>query len=560
MDAVDKPEILQLEDIGKGDEHLIEEQQNAILAPCQLSALQTVFKFWRGFLTGVLASLGGMYIGYTFSAMSNIVANHGFIETFGTVVSPKTGARSLNAQYLSYWTAIQTVSQIVFQSLSPFVIDRFGRKVAMWGLLIWMVIVSTYFHGIDGEFIHAQAIVLEIVGTDWKIFAVAKMFSGFASGWLGPAYMTYMSEVGLPQYRGALLCVFYFSFKLGSFVNAVACEIVNKKWPMEYRRVFYSEFFFVAVLTCVCIYLPESPMWLIRKGSHEKAKRSLRRIFGRVDGWDIDVYYAELVDEVRVSNEADQQSESDWKVLFSRVNFKRCVAAAIPFSGQQFAGVPYITNYTTYFFQLAGVSEPFLGNVIIQTITLGAVFSSFFLVEKAGRRRLLLVGLAAMAILNLLIGGLGFLRASSKTTGGVLITLCSLWEVAFGVSLGPLGWLGLVEVSSLRLRAKTTAFGVLINSFVGLAFGYCTPLLLSAQYAGWGQKIGLFFGGLSVLYWLPCYFLYPETKGQSYAEIDELFNRRVSPRKFAETKTWGQQVQEVGKEQTPAGDVDGLAA
>lgn len=73
--------------------------------------------------------------------MSNIVANAGFIKVFGTIVSPTTGAVSLNAQYLSYWTAIQSVAQIVFQFLSPFVIDRFGRKTAMWGLLIWMVIV-----------------------------------------------------------------------------------------------------------------------------------------------------------------------------------------------------------------------------------------------------------------------------------------------------------------------------------------------------------------------------------------------------------------------------------
>lgn len=183
------------------------------------------------------------------------------------------------------------------------------------------------------------------------------------------------------------------------------------------------------------------PVWLIRNGKQDKAKRSIRRIFGHVDGWDLDTYHAELVNEVRLSNEHDQESEQDWKVLFKRVNFKRCIAASLPFSGQQFGGVPYIANYTTYFFQLAGVENPFLGNVIIQTITLGAVFSSFFLVEKAGRRRLMLAGLAGMAGFNFLIGGLGFLKVSSKTTGGVLITLCSLWEVAYGLSLGPLGTL-----------------------------------------------------------------------------------------------------------------------
>jgi hypothetical protein len=56
-------------------------------------------------------------------------------------------------------------------------------------------------------------------------------------------------------------------------------------------------------------------------------------------------------------------------------------------------------------------------------------------------------------------------------------------------------------------------------------------------------KIGLFFGGLSFLYVIPVFFLYPETKGRSYADIDELFKRKISLRKFAETKT-GHQLQD----------------
>jgi hypothetical protein len=62
-------------------------------------------------------------------------------------------------------------------------------------------------------------------------------------------------------------------------------------------------------------------------------------------------------------------------------------------------------------------------------------------------------------------------------------------------------------------------------------------LLLSDQDAGWGQKIGLFFGGLAFCFLLPCFFLYPETKGRSYAEIDELFERGVSPRRFSKETT-----------------------
>jgi hypothetical protein len=61
--------------------------------------------------------------------------------------------------------------------------------------------------------------------------------------------------------------------------------------------------------------------------------------------------------------------------------------------------------------------------------------------------------------------------------------------------------------------------------------------MLSNQYAGWGQKIGLFFGGITLLYLIPCILLFPETKGRTYHELDELFERKIPAWRFAETKT-----------------------
>ena len=59
--------------------------------------------------------------------------------------------------------------------------------------------------------------------------------------------------------------------------------------------------------------------------------------------------------------------------------------------------------------------------------------------------------------------------------------------------------------------------------------------MLSAQYAGWAQKVGLLFGGLAILWWIALYFLYPETKGRTFSEIDELYESGVPPRKFKST-------------------------
>ena len=61
--------------------------------------------------------------------------------------------------------------------------------------------------------------------------------------------------------------------------------------------------------------------------------------------------------------------------------------------------------------------------------------------------------------------------------------------------------------------------------------------MLSDQNAGWGQKIGFFFGGLCFLTWIPCYFFYPESKGRTVNELDELYERKIPPRLFHKTAT-----------------------
>ncbi|KAM6507190.1 hypothetical protein FALCPG4_018572 [Fusarium falciforme] len=61
--------------------------------------------------------------------------------------------------------------------------------------------------------------------------------------------------------------------------------------------------------------------------------------------------------------------------------------------------------------------------------------------------------------------------------------------------------------------------------------------MLSNQNAGWGQKIGLFFGGISAVYLIPVFFMFPETKGRTYQELDELFDRHIKAWNFAKTET-----------------------
>jgi hypothetical protein len=139
---------------------------------------------------------------------------------------------------------------------------------------------------------------------------------------------------------------------------------------------------------------------------------------------------------------AAYSGNSWWALLSKKENFLRCVIASLPFAGQQFSGAPYLFGYTTYFFQQAGLKDPFLGNVIINLVYLFALIGSFFLIDKWGRRPLVLWGCVGLGVINIAIGGLGWLPTGSTTSGAVLITFSCLWILGYALSLGPTGEYG----------------------------------------------------------------------------------------------------------------------
>ncbi|KAJ4334935.1 hypothetical protein N0V95_009041 [Ascochyta clinopodiicola] len=290
--------------------------------------------FWRLYLTGLLVSTGGMYVGYLVSAVGNIIANQGFIDAFATVTDPQTGKPALDANHVALWGAINFAAQIFIQMIAPFTADRWGRKFNMW-LLTFFLSVS---------------IVLSIVAKNWIVYTIAKMFGGFAAGLLGSSIMIYMSEITMPQFRGALLSSFSLMFSLGQVFLAVGLKILQETDMLKFRNIFYSEFVFCGLWLFPMIYLPETPVWLAGQGKHDQGKRALRRLVGNVDGFDIDHEYAVIEQEVEASvklSKLQNNTDNAWKAFLSRKNMKRTIVAALPLTFQNFVGVPLVFGYKT---------------------------------------------------------------------------------------------------------------------------------------------------------------------------------------------------------------------
>ena len=104
---------------------------------------------------------------------------------------------------------------------------------------------------------------------------------------------------------------------------------------------------------------------------------------------------------------------------------------------QNLVGVPLMFN-AVYFFSLIGLKNTFTANLIIYCVLLAGVLVSFYLVDKVGRRPLLLGGTATMSVLVFIVGGIGFMTLTDAA-GNALVAIMSIWVAAYSVSIAPIG-------------------------------------------------------------------------------------------------------------------------
>lgn len=180
--------------------------------------------------------------------------------------------------------------------------------------------------------------------------------------------------------------------------------------------------------------------WYAAKGRHDEGKKALKKLVGNVKGYDLSNEYSVIQYEVEESQARNKAlGQSDWKAIFgNKMNLKRAVISTLPFTFQNIVGVPLMFGYTTYFFQLAGVSDPFLGNLVKQLVLVVGIIIAFYTVDRVGRRTLVIGGGAVMAILSFVVGGLGFMEQTSAS-GMALVALCSIWAFVYANSLAPIG-------------------------------------------------------------------------------------------------------------------------
>src|SRR5947208_6520962 len=263
-------------------------------------------------------------------------------------------------------------------------------------------------------------------------------------------------------------------------------------------------------------FLPETPRWLIRGGQHEIAHRVLVRIRGLAD------VNAEI-EEIRLSLALQTESGCWTDLLRRQVRPALFVGLGLAVF-QQITGINTVIYYAPKILQAAGfdsASGAILATVGVGVVNVSMTIVAMFLIDRAGRRPLLLVGIAGM-IITLGVLGLSFRYPSGQLAWIAVICLMG-YVASFAIGLGPIFWLLIAEIYPLKIRglAEGTA----------AAFNWGSNLVVSLTFLTLVQKLGasstfLLYAFASVASWLFAYYFVPETKGRTLEQIEAFWRVR----------------------------------
>ncbi|KAJ4237546.1 hypothetical protein NW757_013282 [Fusarium falciforme] len=459
-----------------------------------LTILQSVKTFRRTIVFCTLAAFSAAADGYQIGINASIVANKGFVQQFATKTSAE-GDPYLESPILSAWGSIMSVGQIFGTATIPFISHRFGRKAAMWWL--WLFVCAS--------------VLAESLAREWPVWLVAKLLAGYAVGCLQATLPPYISELAPNCIRGGLLMSYQLWWALGGFSAQIALRTVHEEYPYKWLVPIYTQWGHVAIMFIIFFILPESPVWCATRGLEEKSKRIFSMLHRNIDGYDVDHQYNLVIMTIEHERAvAAEQRREQWWSIFRGTDGLRTVIAFWPGLAQQCIGLKLFGTFGTYFFQQAGVAQPFTVKCITSSIQIATVLGNIILVDNFGRRPLACWAVTLSWVACCVVGVLG-VAPDNKAKTYVFVLFACFWNVGM-MTCGTAASAFNGEISSQRLRPYTAAFAVGITCVLGVIMDVLVPYMVNAHQWNWGLKTGWFYAGIGFPATIGMWLLIPETK------------------------------------------------
>ncbi|OAL49126.1 maltose permease MAL61 [Pyrenochaeta sp. DS3sAY3a] len=484
-----------------------------------MSLLQGLRLYPKAVAWSVLLSAAIIMEGFDKVLIANLMAVPAFKEKFGSQLPD--GSFEVTAAWQAGLTNGAFVGEFMGLLLNGYIADRLGYKKTMLGALfaVNLFIFIVFF---------AQNIVMLLVGL---------MLCGVPWGVFQTLTCTYAAEVCPVPLRPILTTYVNLCWVIGQFLASGVLKGTNgidTEWA--YRIPYALQWMWPIPLMIGISFAPESPWWLVRKDREDDAKKMLLRLTSPEKHPDFNA--DETIAMMRHTNELEKAVSAGTSYLdcFKGTDLRRTEIAAMTWFTQAFCGAALI-GYSTYFFQQAGLSDSDAFSMSLGQYAIGAVgvFIAWALIQRVGRRTLYVCGDIVMVILLVIIGGLGVIPKGNIGAQWGIGAMLLLFAAAYNCTVGPVCYSIVAEIPSTRLRQKTVVIARNTYNLASVVGNILTPRMLNPGAWNWGAKTGFFYAGTCFCCFLWAFFRLPEPKGRTYAELDILFEKRVSARHFKDT-------------------------
>ena len=424
-----------------------------------------------------ISALGGYLFGFDFAVISGALP---FLKD----------KFNLNEYWEGFATGSLALGAIVGCIAAGKIADKKGRKP---GLLI-----AASVFGISSLFM--------AFAPNRDLFIASRFVAGIGVGMASMLSPMYIAEIAPAPYRGRMVAINQLTIVLGILITNLINYSLRNEGDDAWRWMFGlgaipSLLFFIGVL-----WLPESPRWLSQMNKLEKAKIILEKI-GGTD------FSNTTITEIQKSFQTVN------KAKFTSVFEKKILPAVLMGIGlavfQQLCGINVVFNYTATIFESIGASKD---DQLLQTVFIGGVNLLFTLlamalVDKIGRKPLMLLGAGGLTILYLFISQL--LGIKSPSVSWFLLTAIGI----YALTLAPVTWVLISEIFPNKVRGTATSIAVLSLWAAYFILTFTFPVM----YSKLQEKTFYVYAVICFIGFVFVYKKIKETKGKTLEELETVF-------------------------------------
>ncbi len=432
-------------------------------------------------MISLIASLGGFLFGYNTSVIAGAML---FL---------------VNDLGLTIFQEELVVSTLLIGALlgalcSGFLADSFGRKKTLFATALLFFI---------GTFCLTTAV-------NFDELLLGRFLSGFGIGLASVAVPLYIAEMAPCEKRGVYVSLNQLMITVGVLVAYVVCYLYAER--QEWREMFGFGFVPLLIQFVGLFFIPETPAWLISHKHPKEAEMVLHQLR--------DAHLSENL--VEAERKEDAPKDQRWGALFEPKIRKAFLIGVGMSVFQQITGINAVIYYAPRIFQLAGYQEAQMATfvtMLLGAVNVGMTLVALWLIDKLGRRPLLIIGLIGMSM-SLALLGLSF--SGSEQAGVVAVFALMSYISFFAISLGPVAWLIISEIYPLGIRGR--AMGA--ATFANWACNYFVSLTFLSLVTSIGA--GLTFWLYMLISLIGLWFVWkmvPETKGKTFEEIQHFWKR-----------------------------------